>query len=134
MDKREKVIKGLEHHAKGECAGCPYVEGWHLCTMGEREELFNDALELLKAQEPHVMTWDEAQKNINEGPFIIMELRDSTGTEVDYGVLVDDSYEMSEGSLLTVRDFWMLKEEYNKRFRCWTSRPTDEQREATPWD
>ena len=56
----------------------------------------------LKAQESVVMTWEEAQANVNEGPFIIMEVRDSTGTEIDYGVLVGDSYEMSESSLLTV--------------------------------
>ena len=24
--------------------------------------------------------------------------------------------------------------EYNQTWRCWTSRPTDEQREATPWE
>ena len=24
--------------------------------------------------------------------------------------------------------------EYGKTCRCWTSRPTDEQREATPWE
>ena len=25
-------------------------------------------------------------------------------------------------------------DDYGKRWRCWTSRPTDEQREATPWE
>ena len=80
------------------------------------------------------MTWEEAQANVNEGPFIIMEVRDSTGTEIDYGVLVGDSYEMSEGSLLTVCEFDLLKDDYGKRFRCWTSRPTDEQREKEPWN
>lgn len=94
----------------------------------------NELLALLKAQEPRVMTWKEAQASVNSGPFIIMEVRDSTGTEVDYGVLVEDSYEMSEGSLLTVCNFWMLEEEYGKCFRCWTSRPTDEQREVVKWN
>ena len=27
----------------------------------------------------------------------------------------------------------LLGVEYNKEWRCWTSRPTDEQRKATPW-
>lgn len=95
-------------------------------------------VETLPSVEPiplaRVMTWEEAQVNVNEGPFIIMELRDNTGTEIDYGVLVGDSYEMSEGSLLTVCDFGLLKDDYGKAFRCWTSRPTDKQREATPWN
>lgn len=92
------------------------------------------ALALLKAQEPRVMTWEEAQVNVKDGPFIIFEVRDSTGSEVDFGVLAGDFYEMSEGSVLTVADFWMLKDDYGKRFRLWTSSPTDEQREATPWE
>ena len=79
------------------------------------------------------MTWEEAQANVQDGPFVIFEVRDSTGSEVDFGVLAGDYYEMSEGSVLTVEDFWMMKDDYGKRFRLWTSRPTDEQREATPW-
>lgn len=80
------------------------------------------------------MTWDEAKTSVTAGPFIIFEVRDSTGTELDFGVLVDDYYEMSEGSVLTVEEFGLMVDEYDKRFRIWTSRPTDEQREVTPWD
>lgn len=123
------LIEALEYCKKKRpsnksCAGCPYAGLG--CGI-------DAAIEKLKAQEPRVMTWKEAQASVNSGPFIIMEVRDSTGTEVDYGVLVEDSYEMSEGSLLTVCDFWMLEEEYGKCFRCWTSRPTDAQREAVKW-
>ena len=136
MDLREKVVKGLEciissgnAGMRDDCANCIYPGGGDCLAPA-----LQDALALLKAQEPRVMTWEEAQANVNEGPFIIMELRDSTGTEIDYGVLVDDSYEMSEGSLLTVCEFGLLKDAYGKRFRCWTSRPTEEQMEAKPWE
>lgn len=138
---KEKVLHGL--NSCGFCDGipniceateCPYREHKAWCV----HELAHDAglliSELMKEQEPRVMIWEEAQANVNEGPFIIMEVRDSTGSELDFGVLVDDSYEMSEGSLLTVCDFGLLKDEYGKRFRCWTSRPTDEQREAAKWE
>ena len=138
QEKREKVIRGLERCLARTCPGigskeyakCEYTIGLY-CGM---DNVMRDALELLKAQEPRVMTWEEAQANVNEGPFIIMEVRDSTGTEIDFGVLVDDSYEMSEGSILTVCDFGMLEDDYGKLFRCWTSRPTDEQREAVKWE
>jgi hypothetical protein len=139
---REKVIKGLECCTKKVCIykdiekECPYLE---LCgDYGDAFEdcttaLAKDALALLKAQEPRVMTWEEAQTNVQDGPFIIFEVRDSTGDEVDFGVLAGDYYEMSEGSALTVADFWMLKDDYGKRFRLSTSRPSDEQRQAVKW-
>ena len=130
QEKREKVIAEIERIAD---EANPWKESPPLrCDIPY--PLLIDAIALLKAQEPWVMTWEEAQATVNEGPFIIMEVRDSTGTEVDYGVLVDNVYEMSEGSILTVGDFGMLKDEYGKHFRVWTSRPTDAQREAMPWN
>ena len=29
---------------------------------------------------------------------------------------------------------WMRWDDYGITWRCWTSHPTDEQREATPWE
>lgn len=107
-------------------------------SRNEWQKIAQKAIAKLKtvsrAQEPRVMTWEESQVNVKDGPFIIFEVRDSTGSEVDFGVLVGDYYEMSEGSVLTVADFWVLKDDYGKRFRLWTSRPTEAQREATPWN
>lgn len=128
----KKVIKGLECcmiPGEGGCDDCPYV-GKGIC----QELLGEHALALLKEQEPRVMTWDEAQKSVTAGPFIILEVRDSTRTELDFGVLVDDYYEMSEGSVLDVADIDLMADEYAKRFRIWTSHPTDEVRRATPWN
>ena len=31
-------------------------------------------------------------------------------------------------------EFWYDLDDYGKTWRCWTSRPTDEQREAEPWE
>ena len=122
----EKVIKGLERIRD-------YDPMFRVAHDDEFSQYAADALALLKSQEARVMTWEEAQANVQDGPFVIFEVRDSTGSEVDFGVLAGDYYEMSEGSVLTVEDFWMMKDDYGKRFRLWTSRPTDEQREATPW-
>ena len=128
MSDMKKVIKGLEESVaffRDRLTGDMF-DKWLRASV--------DAIALLKAQELRVMTWEEAQANVQDGPFIIFEVRDSTGSEVDFGVLAGDFYEMSEGSVLTVADFWMMKDEYGKRFRLWTSRPTDEQREAVKWD
>jgi hypothetical protein len=135
MIDKDKVLLGLGQHINGSfwdrCTECPYhgLDGF-VC----RDTLMSDLLELLNEQEPRVETWEEAQANVQDGPFIIFEVRDSTGSEVDFGVLAGDFYEMSEGSVLTVADFWMMKDDYGKRFRLWTSRPTDEQREKVKWD
>lgn len=129
-DKIEKAIKDTESafdlwEEDRRCHG----EDW-----SDIHESMDLAIAALKAQEPKVLTWEEAQANVQDGPFIIFEVRDSTGSEVDFGVLVGDYYEMSEESVLTVADFWMMKDDYGKRFRLWTSRPTEAQREATSWD
>jgi hypothetical protein len=142
MTELEKAIKGMElcltpvdYYEDGTAVchdECPYFRDY---AMGDcLRAMCRDALALMKAQEPRVETWEEAQANVQGGPFIIFEVRDSTGSEVDFGVLEGDYYEMSEGSVLTVVDFGMMKDDYGKRFRLWTSRPTDEQREAEVWN
>ena len=137
MVDREKVIAGLKCCATNrlrredcEAINCTYLD---LEGRGCIHQLIRDALAMLKAQEPRVMTMEEAQANVQNGPFIIVEVRDSTGSEVDFGVLVGDYYEMSEGSVLTVEDFGMMKDDYGKRFRLWTSRPDEKRRAETPW-
>ena len=53
MDKREKVIRGLECCTHDTCVECPYKEE-KCCTYWQPfpNMLLRDALELLKAQEP----------------------------------------------------------------------------------
>ena len=48
----------------------------------------------------------------------------------DFPTLADPNLEWVDGGK---RDGVIIAE-YNDTFRCWTSRPTDEQREATPWN
>ena len=53
---RDEVICGLEHHATPtHCDGCPYDDDDMECESA----LMRDALALLEAQEPRVMTLDE---------------------------------------------------------------------------
>ena len=62
--KREKVIKGLECCTKDECECCPYE---NVCFGDDEVEIFDtlarDALALLKAQEPMVMTLEEVTED-----------------------------------------------------------------------
>lgn len=120
MPDREKVIKGLEAHVDGSgcMANCPY---WTMKSLNCSVLLANDAFALLKAQEPRVMTLKEYEAWIDT-PFternpVFHEERTKRGTVTCWVNTV----------VCTLR-------EYGKNDRCWTSRPTDEQREATPWN
>ena len=137
-EKLEKVIKGLECCAiDGGCGACPYdstkdCQGSHPTP----ETLMKDALALLRhevsAQEPRVMTLEEVlaaevvyAEDVDKAE-IIPVLVDRRAH--DRVVLV--MARLRGGPSITI---YPLIGEYGKRWRCWTSRPTDEQREVTLW-
>ena len=143
MAELEKVIKGLEccsqsdNYSGKPCKECPYNHEWrddqgivHLCKI---TQLRKDALFLLKAQEPRVMTYDEMMKaeicflevkGIEEiDPFIRYEVDDKSYWSSPYTNNKDNPFELL-----------IEQEEYLINARCWTSRPTDEQREAAKWE
>jgi hypothetical protein len=86
------------------------------------------AIALLKAQEPRVMTWEEVKAwhktGISEREPIFVEYR----PEQSFG---PSRWWLDNFGIAAVDDGAMVC--YNKYLRCWTSRPTAEQREVTPW-
>lgn len=109
MTDREKVIKGLEccNGILGCGGGCPY---W-LDKRGCSETLEADALALLKAQEPRVLTKEE--------------LPDASVIEYRSGKMKDVCSElMKDGN-----GDW-----YGTVWRVWTSRPDEKRRAETPWE
>lgn len=139
MMDRERVIKGLEccdalHNGGVVMCGteCPYgiADG---IDRGCRVKLIPDALALLKAQEPRVLTLEEVLATE------VVYAEDVDKAEI-IPVLVD---RRAHDRIVLVRarlmggpslSIYPLISEYNKRWRCWTSRPTDVQREAIPWE
>jgi len=97
------------------------------------QTLINDATELLRVQMPRVMTLGEV-----------------LATEVVYAEDIDKAEiipvlvnRRSHDRIVLVRAHLMggpshviypLICEYGKRWRCWTSRPTDAQRKAVKWE
>lgn len=114
MVDREKVIKGLKCCVRnfGDCGNCSYDEGRGNCGCGK--QLYADALALLKAQEPRLMTLDEAKSAF------VIEYR--SGKLKEAGMTILDL------------DVDPANANYGVIYRVWTSRPTDEQREVTPWE
>ena len=136
MIDREKVIDGLEHCTKGPVGcqtECPYKR-----DFGCRSQLSADALALLKAQEPRVMKvtevtacevstvlWVEERQGVTWNLFPL-EI-DVSSTHPDTGT----NYLF----FITYHDIRIFEcDEYNRTWRCWSARPTDEQRKAVKWD
>ena len=92
--------------------------------------IIDDIIALLKAQEPRVMTLEEVEQSIKP---VWIE-----------GGVVGGTWGMAHKILTTIIEFianggytifpGFAIEEYGKTWRCWTSRPTDEQREAVKWE
>ena len=98
----------------------------HYCDGCDvREELDT----LLKAQEPRVMTLAEALA----ADYVYLEIRLHARLPCDCCILAVDP----DGGILPLKKGfagYLDGEEYGETWRCWTSRPTDEQREAVKWE
>ena len=139
-EKREKVIKGLEcccldDEGYPSCKECPYRP----CNVRCNGNLCADTLALLKAQEPRVMmledirdvlkrpVWKEtksAHKDLYTGWVIAYDIQTGQG-------ITGERLGMCEPS---GRVGWYRLDDYGRTWRCWTSRPSDEQRKEIPWE
>lgn len=133
MINREKVIKGLEcclgdtrADLPNLCTICPYAHDYY-ATQTCGKKLKEDALALLKAQEPRIISLEE----IHYATFGWMEASEQLIPCVLEDIIyVDDT--IGFASIDDGHDY-MCESDYGKTWRVWTSRPTDKQREATPW-
>lgn len=129
-EKREKVILGLRCHKAGyyeECLSkCPYRDD------GCETTLCNDAIALLKEQEPRVMTFEELNINTDEPVVCWVEFPGKPEINV-----TAPSKAMAHISLpflgTDIRGF-VVERNYGQKWRCWTSRPTPELMANTPWE
>ena len=136
----EKIVAALENCSDpaGKCRDCPYEE----CERFEKsiseypDELIREAVELLKAQEPRVLTLDEVMRYIGYSEKIPPKVWEKLPlwTESRNGTGVISGYRDVE-NLRYLIDMDGIDETYiaYKHWRCWSSRPTDEQREAISW-
>lgn len=134
MSDREKIIKGLEccHVQQNEvpplCEDCPYMNPMD-GTCDALDELLGDALTLLKAQEPRVMTPEEV---MSTGPEDVCGIVEIIEEEHMYGCYMR---RYDEGHVELLCDVPNLPERLRKGCaRIWTARPTDDQRKAVKWD
>ena len=127
MVDREKVIRGLEacnrqSYNGSDCQNCPYYDDedtaelpFGICNI---QDMFDDALALLKEQEARVVTTAdfEDNPNLDDGYHLNVWEEYKDGARCGWNTInVND-----------VRAFTDLR-------RYWTSRPTPEQMRDTPW-
>ena len=120
------IIEGLEYcknkrRYDKSCAKCPYAGLG--CAI-------DAAIVKLKAQEQRVMTLEEVQVSINP---VWLEGGIAGGTWAMMPITREYSIEFVANGVYTIYPAFAISE-YGKTWRCWTSRPTDAQREATSWN
>lgn len=140
MPDREKTIQGLEHCTQSfDCKGCPYytdrIES-EICTLRNGK----DALALLKALEPRLLTLEEV---LNADDFVWAEIY--TPKKWSWCVVYAKiSPLVGNDEIVLIEEdcgtgWTKNKSEYGKRgfldggWRCWSARPTEDQRRNEPW-
>lgn len=138
MTDREKVIKGIGICVvlHSNCNGCPYNEDKEFECINRLRE---DALALIKAQEPRVMTLGE-----------VMALEEGTGDVWIEDAPMPYTSHWIEAVTLVNKTDWQKTDEVTfsneityhptsyrlntaQGWRCWTGRPTEEQVNMKAW-
>lgn len=135
MADMEKLLDGLHCRATNfpekDCAHCYYG-----IQMGRRwgcdfRRMTEDALAMLEVREPRVMTLEEV-KRLDSDCYYLESMR-SPGKELREVVGAYGLTCVTWPSITWARQT-MGDSGYGKTWRCWTARPTDEQREAVKWE
>lgn len=138
MDAREKAIHFLE--IERECVSRDCDRECGECDLAQdREALlsaYDDALSLLKTQEPRVMTLTEAFDA--EVAWLERYANPDDGVEPIIQPVIIRYYENGYWQCLIEQDesadLSLFLDGFGTEFRFWTSRPTDAQREAVKFD
>ena len=135
MNECENVIKGLEccMALNGpECGLCPYESKYIRCKALLRD----DIIDLLKSRKPRLMTLEEVIKS--EGAFWLEFCEEDNDDYIRYGYAFFSSSTPYAIEIIAQDSFRPLyafiTNEYGVRWRCWTTRPTNEQSKSTPWE
>lgn len=106
------------------------------CYLGGIVDAIDMAIEAVKAQESRVLTLEELQSigetwNKNTPPYLWVEILDAPEWYTDDRMWVPYSFIRDT---INVGSEKYNKDSYMKNWRCWTSKPTDDQRKNTPWN
>jgi len=122
MIDREKVIDELKEMVM-------------VCAIyGDDEaiETLNSAISMLKEQEPRVMKFEEL--NIDADESVVCWVEFASKSAVNVTAPYKGMSHICLPFLGTETITFVVERNYGKKWRCWTSRPTEEQRKAVAWE
>ena len=115
--------------------------GWRMFySESETKSFAEAALALLKKQEAHVLTLDEALDLQENTPYPCIFVDIKWRDDVFLSLVTDEIYGDYHSDDFTVHRPWICAErkysktEYGKSIRFWNLFPTDEQRQAVKWE
>ena len=130
MTDREKVIEHLKEIAEY-FRGCRSNASFASKAENHFWELQNaasEAAELLKAQEPRLLTIEEIT---GDGECWFEGINGACGYADCYMCTGSKEVEVHRISMKPEYVSW---DDFKKKWRCWSYRPTDEQRKAAKWN
>lgn len=137
MPDTDKVIKDLTRCQRCECDNCTLEDKsgypWD-CTA--RENLIDYAIAKLKELEARVLTIEKMEDALDT--VVWLDMPGSENLADGYSLIM--AYSHKNGFVLMDSPFGdnpsqdrYEYSEYGKTWRCWSSRPTEKQRQAVPW-
>ena len=107
--------------------------GFSSATVKMIEDALETIEDALKTQEPRVLTLEEVLSLQCDTPIYIENSNGYNGWDVYAGTTKDGESEIVTGAIWSTCEYWS-QDEYGNTWRCWSARPTEEQREARPWE
>lgn len=141
MNKQEETIAALQCALDKANEKLAYISGdenyYYDCESGRKQlnAWWEAHLAGLKTQAPRVMTLEEVKQHNNQDGCIWFE--QLTYNAVASFVIQDEECtEIISPYILgePINHGYWSNSNYNHIWRCWTSKPTNEQRAATPWE
>lgn len=131
MTDKDKVLAGMAACTDSkDCEECPY-DGEYERSQDCMYALIMDMAELIEEQEPRVMTLEEV-KDFG-WDYCYLEEERLPGKEYR-SVCGDYALTCITWPCVASMRIQHGDNRYGKKWRCWTARPTDEQRKAVEWD
>lgn len=134
MTERDRVLDAFRNCiTEPKCKDCPWTECETIGngTIEIPRDLALAVMRELVAQEPRVMTPEEV--NALDWDYCYLEQERLPGKEYR-GMLGKHIMTCVTWPSITAAKISQGKDNYGRTWRCWTSRPTDEQREAVKWE
>lgn len=134
------VLESFEKCEAGNCDGCTFEyihRDWPAMCAYYQQHSARYLLKKLAEQMPRVMTLEEV-KGMKRLAICAVEQRSKViknTFNAEYGGIITLGNEnfLDFGLYGDTNRYRRTEAGYGKTWRCWNSRPTDEQREAAPW-